>query len=103
MGESIDQEQDWQVPWPCSAAQLATSTFSPASGGADGTNHLGLLAGDCGLGSGLDRRSQGVWPGSTGCCGREQKPQLWCLLVLLAQAARTGFKERGTASTGQSE
>lgn len=45
MGESIDREQDRQVPWPCSAAQLVTSTFSPASSGADGTNHLELLAG----------------------------------------------------------
>lgn len=45
MGESIDWEQDQQVSWPCSAAQLITSTFSPASSGADDTNHLGLLAG----------------------------------------------------------
>lgn len=45
MGKGVDWEQSPQLPWPCSGAQLVTSTPSSAYNGVDDINHLGLSAG----------------------------------------------------------
>lgn len=69
---------------------LVTSTFSPASSAA-GYKPPGITAwGNVGLGW----RSQGVWPGSRGCCSREQDPYP---AFLLAQEHEQASEKKGTA------